>query len=66
MDIHFQNFADLKIGNGVYIGNYFVVHVINYNNGIRNSFLEIGQNTYIGELSNIRASGVKLKLERTA
>jgi len=27
-----------------------------------NSYLEIGQNTYIGELNNIRASGAKVKI----
>lgn len=48
MDVNYQYLGDLKICAGVYIGNYSTIHVINYDEHVRNSVLEIGKNTYIG------------------
>ena len=47
-----------KIGNGSYVGDYTLLVVSNDPfNSIDNSFLEIGNNTYIGEFNNIRSGG---------
>lgn len=52
----------IKVGNGCYVGPYAVIYVNNYNDKINNSFLEIGDNTYIGDFSNIRACGGNIKI----
>lgn len=47
-----------KIGKGSYIGDYTVINVKNDPfNSNDNSYLEVGEGTYIGELNNIRAGG---------
>ncbi len=50
---------DMRISEKVYIGSFTTIHVTNDKNK-RNSFLEIGACTYIGELNNIRAGGGKI------
>lgn len=52
---------DVKIGKRVYIGAYTIIRVGN-EPGMRNSSLVIGENTYIGELNNIRAGGGTIKI----
>lgn len=49
----------LMISNGVYIGANSVISVRdeNFVGAFKNSYLSIGENTYIGENNNIRASG---------
>lgn len=52
---------DLKIGQRVYIGAYTIIRVKNQS-GMRKSALAIGEDTYIGELNNIRAGGGTIKI----
>jgi acetyltransferase-like isoleucine patch superfamily enzyme len=59
---HFDFKDDINIGRNVSIGEFTTVWVINYDKNIRNSALVIGENTYIGEQNNIRASGGKIKI----
>ncbi len=60
--LKYDYIEDIFIGQNTYIGAYSIVIVENRNTIKRNSFLEIGKNTYIGELNNIRASGGKIKI----
>lgn len=57
--IHYQRIGQIrKIGNSSYIGDYTVIIVENCFQSLNdNSYLEIGEGTYIGELNNIRAAG---------
>lgn len=52
----------IKVGNGCRVDSYAIICVNNYNPKINNSFLEIGDNTSIGEFSNIRACGGTIKI----
>jgi len=51
-----------KVGENCYVGPYALIYVNNYNQNFNNSFLEIGNETSIGEFSNIRACGGKIKI----
>jgi acetyltransferase-like isoleucine patch superfamily enzyme len=53
---------DVVIEKNVYIGAYSIVYVTNNDVSKRNSSLHIGENTYIGELNNIRAAGGKIRI----
>jgi len=59
--LHYDYLADLIIGPNVNIGAYTTIHVKNDTN-TRNSTLEIGEKTYIGELNNIRAGGGSIRI----
>lgn len=52
----------IKTGTNCYVGPYAVIYVNNYNASCNNSFLELGDETSIGEFSNIRACGGKIKI----
>jgi len=53
---------DILLGRNTYIGAYSIITVNNKEGGKKNSSLEIGENTYIGELNNIRAGGGRVKI----
>lgn len=52
---------NLHIARNVRIGNYTTI-IVQSQNGLDNSRLEIGENTYIGEYNNIRAGGGIIKI----
>lgn len=52
----------IKVGEKCYVGPYALIYVNNYNENFNNSFLEIGDETSIGEFSNIRACGGSIKI----
>lgn len=60
--IQYDNIKDIKFGKNIYIGDFSVVTVKNYNMDERISQLTIGDNTYIGECNNIRASGGTIQI----
>lgn len=63
--IALDSLDNVRIGRGVYIGAYTIVRVAdNLSGGNNRGFLEIGENTYIGELNNIRAGGGTIKIGR--
>ena len=57
----YDNLSQINISKNVHIAAYNVIHVINYKDE-NNTFLEIGENTYIGEFNNIRAAGGKIRI----
>ncbi|MBA4056613.1 MAG: acetyltransferase [Marivirga sp.] len=61
---HYEEIKDINIGKGCYIGEFTTVWVINNNENLKNSCLIIGDNTYIGEQNNIRASGGRITIGR--
>lgn len=53
----------IRIGKNSQISDFVVIAVVDSSHSdMPNSFLEIGDNTYIGEFNNIRASGGKIKI----
>lgn len=55
--------SSIALADGVYIGAYTVIICQGYNeHSNSNSILEIGEQTYIGELNNIRAAGGKITI----
>lgn len=52
----------ISVGKNCYVGPYAVIFVQNFSPQFDNSFLEIGEHTTIGEFSNIRACGGKIKI----
>tara|TARA_R110000851_G_scaffold327830_1_gene497814 strand:- start:27758 stop:29683 length:1926 start_codon:yes stop_codon:yes gene_type:complete len=52
----------ISVGKKCYVGPYAVIFVQNFSPQFNNSFLEIGEHTTIGEFSNIRACGGKIKI----
>jgi acetyltransferase-like isoleucine patch superfamily enzyme len=52
----------LKVGANCYVGPYAVIYINNYNESFNNSSLELGNETSIGEFSNIRACGGTIKI----
>ena len=64
--IAIDNIEDIKIGRGVYIGAFTLVRVGDEPSsaGLCCSGLEIGEETYIGELNNIRAGGGTIRIGR--
>ncbi|MBL0744032.1 acyltransferase [Chryseolinea sp. Jin1] len=59
---HFDDARDINFGKGCYVGEFTTVWVINNSKEVRNSCLIVGDNTYIGEQNNIRASGGKISI----
>lgn len=53
----YDDIKNITLGKGVYIGAFTVIDSTNYSIKYKNSKLIIGENTYIGELNNLRASG---------
>lgn len=68
LHLHYTSLLDLeksefiKVGIGCYVGPYVVIYVRNYNKDFKNSYLDIGNHTSIGEFSNIRACGGSIKI----
>jgi acetyltransferase-like isoleucine patch superfamily enzyme len=52
----------ITVGVSCYMGPYALIYVNNYSENFDNSFLELGDETSIGEFSNIRACGGKIKI----
>ena len=55
--ISYQNIKLIKLHRNTYVGNFTTIHVANFNENLNNSSFELGENSKIGELNNIRASG---------
>lgn len=47
----------IHLDKGASIGNFTTLCAVNYNSKINNSYFELGENSTIGALGNIRASG---------
>ena len=60
--IFYQDINLIRLGDNTYIGNFTTLHVVNYDGKHNNSFFELGENSTIGELNNIRASGGKITI----
>lgn len=57
-----QNISMVQLGKRVDISSFTVIHVTNFSKEYNNSFLSIGDSTYIGEGNNIRATGGKISI----
>jgi len=58
-----ESFEYLKIGKESSVSAFTTLAVSNDSrNNVKNSYLEIGERTYIGEYNNIRAGGGKIKI----
>lgn len=55
--ICYDSINDIYIGKGVRINDFTIIFCVSINKENPNSRLVIGDNTYIGEFQNIRASG---------
>jgi UDP-3-O-[3-hydroxymyristoyl] glucosamine N-acyltransferase len=62
--LKFRNLRDIKLGDNTYIGSFTTIHVNNYSEYEKYSYFELGDNSSIGELNNIRASGGKIIIGR--
>ena len=51
----------LELAQGVYIGDYSIINALS-EKGKQNSFLSIGEQSYIGEQNNIRAGGGRISI----
>lgn len=60
--IRYDNINDIHIGKRVRINDFTTIFCISENKNKPNSKLYIGDNTYIGEYQNIRASGGIIKI----
>jgi len=58
-----DSYDDIELAKNVYIGAYTILSLKNYP-GRDNTHLKIGEDTYIGELNNIRASGGTIMIGR--
>ena len=58
--IFYQDINLIQLHDNTYIGNFTTLHVVNYDDKYNNSYFELGENSTIGELNNIRASGGKI------
>lgn len=54
--------SEIHIGKGSSIGAFTVIDISSLGNNSASSRLEIGENTYIGELNNIRAAGGVIRI----
>lgn len=61
-NINYDNIEAIKLGNGVRVESFTLLGVCSQNRNNKNSFLEVGCNTYIGEFNNIRATGGGIKI----
>lgn len=64
VSLSIESFSFLKLGHEVVISDFTTLHVRNFDVNINNSFLEIGDQTFIGEFNNIRAGGGFIKIGR--
>jgi acetyltransferase-like isoleucine patch superfamily enzyme len=55
-----EDFSDIRLERHVFIGAYNVISVKNFSKTERNCGLHVGEETYIGDQNNIRASGGKI------
>ena len=55
--ISYENISLINLKENSYIGNFTVISVNNYDRSKQVSYFELGNNSIIGELNNIRASG---------
>ena len=62
--IKYDFLSDITIEKGVRINQFSTIFCKNQNKNIRNSRLIIGEDTYIGEYNNIRASGGVISIGR--
>jgi acetyltransferase-like isoleucine patch superfamily enzyme len=61
MSIFFENIDQISIGKNIIIEDFtYIVVQDDPSNNLKNSFLQIGNNTYIGQFNNIRAAGGKI------
>ena len=61
--IKYNNIQQLRIGINSEISDFTTLMIMNDpRNNIKNSFLTIGSNTYIGEYNNIRAGGGNIEI----
>ena len=58
--ISYEDINLITLSKNTYIGNFTTIHVHNYSKDYKNSFFVLGENSSIGELNNIRASGGKI------
>jgi acetyltransferase-like isoleucine patch superfamily enzyme len=61
ISIYYETIDQIIIGNNSKIADFTKIAIMNDpHNQLKNSFLQIGNNTYIGEFNNIRAGGGKI------
>lgn len=58
--LSYQDINLINLHDNTYIGNFTTLHVNNYDKKHNYSYFELGENSTIGELNNIRASGGKI------
>lgn len=57
VQVRYQDINLVKLNRNSYIGSFTTIHVTNYSDKYNNSYFELGENSYLGELNNIRAAG---------
>jgi acetyltransferase-like isoleucine patch superfamily enzyme len=63
INVIFKDIQDISIGRNCYFGRFTTIIVANdVNVAENNSFLEVGNGTYIGEYNNIRAGGGRIRI----
>jgi len=63
-EILFENIGQIRLGIGVNVGAYSVIHIRDFTKGDNRSSLDVGEHTYIGEQNNIRATGGRIQIGR--
>lgn len=58
--IDFDLIGSIRLASGVKIGDYTLLGVCSQDKEKPNSFLEIGEGTFVGEFNNIRATGGRI------
>ena len=58
--IDYDTIDSIKIGEGVKVGDYTLLGVCSQDKEAPNSYLEVGERTFIGEFNNIRATGGRI------
>jgi acetyltransferase-like isoleucine patch superfamily enzyme len=58
--IVYDDINAMYLGVNTYIGNFSTLYVMNYDANSNNSYFSLGDNSSIGELNNIRASGGRI------
>jgi len=58
--IVYENINYIQLNKNTYIGNFTTIHITNFSKEYKNSYFELGENSVVGELNNIRASGGKI------
>lgn len=63
LNLLINSFDQFNVGRETSIGAFTTIAIANDSrNSLKNSYLEIGERTYIGEYNNIRAGGGKIKI----